>query len=345
MSEYSLDEPGFKAPGAPPPAPPSSDSSVETPPDARRKCIACPRRMSKKTADCHTLCVNCRGFDCDINTRCEECLEWPEEEVKLYAKYRKSLKSKDSSSKSKSSAPPPPADSRPSLQQSLHDDFQSQIDSLNVTVNTLAESLTARLDAFMSSFLNQSAQLSSQPRLGPDAGVPQPGVTAGESRMFQAVGVPSGTSVAPSSIGQGARAPASEQLGSASDSQPLSAPVAATPSSAPQAPPPLPPRFEDLPPQPSTSGWVPPGPPPPRNRRDSRSSSESEASEAESDVSCRDSAASRLADLFMRSVRTLVPCLTPHITLAVVLSLGSASQRLQLPALPQGRGGRVGGSC
>ena len=149
MSEYSLDEPGFKAPGAPPPAPHSSDSSVETPPDARRKCIACLRRMSKKTADRHTLCVNCRGFGCDLNNRCEECLEWPEEEVKLYAKYRKSLKSKDSSSKSKSTAPPPPADSRPSLQPSPRDDFQSQIDSLNVTVNSLAESLSARLDAFM----------------------------------------------------------------------------------------------------------------------------------------------------------------------------------------------------
>ena len=51
------------------------------------------------------------------------------------------------------------------------------------------------------------------------------------------------------------------------------------------------------PPQPSTSGWVPPGPPPTRARRDSRSSSESEASEAESDVTVRDCASSRLADL------------------------------------------------
>ena len=99
---------------------------MEAPSDGRRKCIACPRRMSKKTADRHTLCVNCRGFDCDINTRCEECLEWPEEEVKLYAKYRKSLKSKDSSSKSKTTAPPPPSDSRPSPQPSTRDDLQSQ---------------------------------------------------------------------------------------------------------------------------------------------------------------------------------------------------------------------------
>ena len=48
MSDYTLDEPGFKAPGAPTPAPPSSDSSVETPPEVRRNCVACPRRMSKK---------------------------------------------------------------------------------------------------------------------------------------------------------------------------------------------------------------------------------------------------------------------------------------------------------
>ena len=59
MSEYSLDGPGFKTPGALVPAPPSSDSSVEGS-DGRHKCIACPRRMSKKTADRHTLCINCR---------------------------------------------------------------------------------------------------------------------------------------------------------------------------------------------------------------------------------------------------------------------------------------------
>ena len=229
MSEFSLDEPGFKTPGALTPAPPSSDSSVEAPSDGRRKCIACPRRMSKKTADRHTLCVNCRGFDCDIDTRCEECLEWPEEEVRLYAKYRKSLKSKDSSSKAKSSAPPPPADSWPSSQPSTRGDLQSQVDSLNVTVNSLA---------FMASLLSsQSTQLSSQPRLGPDVSESQPGVTAGKSRTFQALGVPNGTPVVPPKVshpfGQVYRAPASEQLGSALAPLPQSAPPpSASPSTA-----------------------------------------------------------------------------------------------------------------
>ena len=158
MSEFSLDELGFKAPGALTPVPPSSDSSVEAPSDGRPKCFACPRRMSKKMADRHTLCVNCRGFDYDIDTCCEEYLEWPEEEVRLYAKYRKSLKSKDSS-KSKPSAPPPPADSKPSSQPSMRGNIQSQVDSLNVTVISLAESLSARLDALTASLISsQSTQ-------------------------------------------------------------------------------------------------------------------------------------------------------------------------------------------
>ena len=76
-SDFSLDDPGF----TPPVPPSSSESSVETPVDGRRKCSSCPRRMSKKSADRHTICISCRGFDCDINNRCEECLEWSEDDI------------------------------------------------------------------------------------------------------------------------------------------------------------------------------------------------------------------------------------------------------------------------
>ena len=62
-------------------------------------------------------------------------------------------------------------------------------------------------------------------------------------------------------------------------------------------PPQPPPHYGDPHPQSSTSGWVPSGPPPTRSARDSRSSPELEASDAESDVSVRDSALSHLADL------------------------------------------------
>ena len=302
MSEYSLDEPGFKPPGNNVPVRPSSDSSAETPSDGRRKCIACPRRMSKKTADRHTLCINCRGFDCDLDNRCEECLEWSEEEVMKYAKYRKSLKSKDSSSKPKTSAPPPPPDnSKHSPHPAPRDDIQSQVDSLNITVNSLSESLSLRLDHFMQQLLSHSAQLSSQPRLGPDAGEPHPGESKCESHKFQALGVPSRTSRVPPMVNnpldQDDRAPTSEQLGFARAPPPFAAPGAAPRPSASQPPPQPPPRYEEPPPRPSTSGWVPSGPPPARSRRDSRSSSESEASEADSSVTIRDPASSRLADL------------------------------------------------
>ena len=153
----------------------------------------------------------------------------------------------------------------------------------------------------MQQLLSHSAQLSSQPRLGPDAGEPHPGETTCESRKFQALGVPSRNSrVLPmvyDPLDQGDRAPASEQLGSARAPPPFAAPGAAPRPSASQAPPQPPPRYEEPPPRPSTSGWVPSGPPPARSRRDSRSSSESEASEADCSVSIKDPASSRLADL------------------------------------------------
>ena len=169
-------------------------------------------------------------------------------------------------------------------------------------MSSLAENLSARLDALTASLLTPPlSQLSSQPWLGPDVVEPQPGVTAGTCRTFQALGVHDRTFAdhfhACNPLGQGARAPPMEQSGSATASQPQAAPGAAPPPSASFVPPQPPPRYGDPPPQPSTSGWVPSGPPPTRTARDSRSSSELEASDAESDVSARDSASSRLADL------------------------------------------------
>ena len=211
MSEYSLDEPGFTPP-VPPVPPSSSESSVETPVDGRRKCRSCPRRMSKKSADRHTLCIACRGFDCDLNNHYEECLEWSEDEVIKYAKYRKSLKSRESSSRSKTSVSTPPLTPsghspqpapqaapqpapRPAPRPSQRDDIQSQVDSLAINFKSLSDNLTSQLSDFMTQFLchNQSRQ----PRLGPDAGESHPGRTAGESRMFQGEGAPSRTPLVP----------------------------------------------------------------------------------------------------------------------------------------------------
>ena len=260
-----------------------------------------------------------------------------------YAKYRKSLKSKDSSKSKPSAAPPPPADSVPSSQPPKHAEIQSQVDSLSVTVTSLAENLSARLDALAASLLTPPlTQLSSQPRLGPDVGEPQPGVTAGTRCTFQALGVPDRNSAVSSyaypPLGQGTRAPAMEQLSSASAPQPQAAPGAAAPPSTSFVPPQPPPRYGDPPPQPSTSGWVPSGPSPTRSARDFRSSSESEASDAESDVSFRDSASSRLADLIynMRSALIHVRARTLRVRRTANLRLGSASKSLRPPGSASG---------
>ena len=293
MSAVNLDEPGFTALAGS--VPPSSDSSVDHPPDSRSKCVACPRRMSAKTADRHTLCVVCRGFDCTVEPRCEECIEWPEEEVRLYAKMRKSLKSKGSSNrrdKPPAASPPPQAASVPSPQPHTITNMQSHVDSLSNLVNSLSESLFARMDALQASLASSVPPASSRPLHRPDASSPQPGVTAGESRMFQALGGSCRRSGVNDSLGQGARTPRQEYAVPSAASQPQAVPSSA--HSASFVPPP-PPRSED-PPQPSTSGWVPSGPPPPHSRG-SRSSSESEASDAESDSYARDAAFARLADL------------------------------------------------
>ena len=295
MSKVNLDEPGFTAPAGST-APPSSDSSVEPPPDSRSKCVSCPRRMSAKTADRHTVCVVCRGYDCNLETRCEECIEWPDEEVRLYAKMRKSLKSKGSSKHrpKPSASPPPPAASIPPSQPHALVDMQTQVDTLNSMMTTISESLFARMDALQASLAPSVPQPSSRPSHRPDAGSPQPGVTAGKSRMFQALGETSRKYEENVRLDQGVRPPRQEYASPSAASQPRAAPGAAPQPSA-FVPPQPPPRHE-VPPQPSTSGWVPSGPQPPRSRG-SRSSSESEDSETESEFAARESSSSRLAEL------------------------------------------------
>ena len=226
MSAINLDEAGFNAPAGSTVLP-SSDSSVEHPSKGCRKCVACPRRMSSKNADRHTICVLCRGFDCSVESRCEECIEWPEEEIRLYAKMRKSLKSKSSSKhrNKPSASPPPSADSVPSSQPSAITQMQSQVGSLNLLVNSLSESLFARLDAITASIAPASVpQSSSQPSQGSGAELLQPGVTTGESRMFQALGATSRTSDANVRLGKGVRAPRQEYIDPSAAPQPHAAP-------------------------------------------------------------------------------------------------------------------------
>ena len=111
IMEPNLDDPGFVSsldpdPSPRAPVPPSgSSSSSEGAVDVRRKCLRCHRRMSRKSLDNHTFCSVCRSFDCDLDTRCEECTDWPEGDMVAYVKHRKMLKSKHAEPKSSSDVP------------------------------------------------------------------------------------------------------------------------------------------------------------------------------------------------------------------------------------------------
>ena len=261
MSKLNLDEPGFTA-SAGSTVPQPSDSSAEPTPDSRSKCLNCPRRMSAKTADRHTVCVVCRGYNCNLETRCEECIEWLDEEVRLYAKMRKSLSKGSSKHCPKPSAsPPPPAASIPPSQPHALVDMQTQVDALNSMMSTLSDSLFARMDALQASLASSVPQPSSRPSHRPDAGSPQPGVTAGESRMFQVLGETNRKHAENVRLDQGVRPPCQEFATPSAASQ-----HSAAPGAAPQPSASVPPQRHEVPPQPSTSGWVPSGPQPPRSR-------------------------------------------------------------------------------
>ena len=96
---------------------------------------------------------------------------------------------------------------------------------VNLLVNSLSKSLFARLDALTASIAPVSVpQSSSQPSQGPDAELPQPGVTTGESRMFQALGAASRTSDTNVRLGKGVRTPRQEYVDPSAASQPHAAP-------------------------------------------------------------------------------------------------------------------------
>ena len=81
--------------------PKSSGSSSSTSGEAtRRSCKKCHERMSSFSLDKHLFCIKCRGSDCSLLSRCDDCMQWTKEEMESYMKLRKSLSSKAKRSKS-----------------------------------------------------------------------------------------------------------------------------------------------------------------------------------------------------------------------------------------------------
>ena len=71
--------------------PKSSGSSSSSGDSARRSCNKCHGRMSSFSLDKHFFCIKCRGAECSLTSRCDECLQWTKEEMESYVKLRKSL--------------------------------------------------------------------------------------------------------------------------------------------------------------------------------------------------------------------------------------------------------------
>ena len=75
-------------------APKSSRSPSTSSGQHQRSCAKCPTRMSSIDRDKHLICIRCRGYECSVDLRCEECESWSKEEMLNHEKIRKSLPSK-----------------------------------------------------------------------------------------------------------------------------------------------------------------------------------------------------------------------------------------------------------
>ena len=157
--EISLDNPGFQVDitdaevhySDPPKSSGSSSSSSGN--SARRSCNKCHGRMSSFSLDKHLFCIKCRGAECSLTFRCDECLQWTKEEMESYVKLRKSLSSKGRRSKSSSSSSSSPW-STP------HDsDFDhkmvAQFDLVHKSVDQKLEAMSSSLISKFSSMLAQ----------------------------------------------------------------------------------------------------------------------------------------------------------------------------------------------
>ena len=75
-----------------------SDSAAESessasiqPGQDRHKCMNCSRVMANREIDPHLICSVCRGINCDLDNRCDECHTWSPDFMKKNVKYLRSL--------------------------------------------------------------------------------------------------------------------------------------------------------------------------------------------------------------------------------------------------------------
>ena len=125
----------------------SGSSSTTYGESTRRSCTKCHDRMSSFSLDKHLFCTKCHGSECSMDTRCNECRSWTEEEMLKYSKLRKSLSSKSKRSKSSPRSVPHDRDT---------DDFNpAQLDSVQKLINDSIATMSDNLMAKFSFMFNQ----------------------------------------------------------------------------------------------------------------------------------------------------------------------------------------------
>ena len=145
--EFSLDNPGFSdSVTNVQDAPKSSGSSSASSGQHQRSCAKCLTRMSSIGRDKHLICIRCRGYECSVDLRCEECEGWSKEEMLSHGKIRKSLASKSkgrgkSSKVAKKPASPPLASANVDLDNRFEAHYDRMLKEMDDRMELLSSSL------------------------------------------------------------------------------------------------------------------------------------------------------------------------------------------------------------
>ena len=167
--DISLDNPGFNVDTTDAEVhlsdpPKSSGSSTASGDSALRSCKKYHGRMSSFSLDKHLYCIKCRGSDCNLMSRCDECMQWTKEEMDAYMKLRRSLSSKGKRSKS---SPPRSTPHESDFDHSL----TAQLDSVNKSVKKI-EALSLSLMTKFSSMHENFQRSLNKPSLTDPSAVP-----------------------------------------------------------------------------------------------------------------------------------------------------------------------------
>ena len=133
--------------------PKSSGSSSSTSGEStRRSCKKCHCRMSSFSLDKHLFCTKCRGSDCSLLSRCDECMQWTKDEMESYMKVHKSLTSKRRSKSSPPRSTPHDSD----IDNSIAGQLESIKRSVDQKIQAMSTSLLSRFSSMLDSFQSRA---------------------------------------------------------------------------------------------------------------------------------------------------------------------------------------------